>query len=167
MVPAPEIHLQNGIAGRLDHMQKIGPMRSVNPYNPFLGMETAISRKAKGYEGRLYEEALSREQALRFYTINNAYILFRDHEVGSLEPGKWADFLILDQDFLKCRIDQIKDIRPAATLLGQDRCPVQSNSLATCLTAPVLTVHWVLSYGSGQTARAAFAVFLHPPPRAL
>ena len=99
-------------------MQKIGPMRSVNPYNPFLGMETAISRKAKGYEGRLYpEEALSREQALRFYTINNAYILFRDHEVGSLEPGKWADFLILDQDFLR-RIDQIKDIRPAATCMG-------------------------------------------------
>jgi predicted amidohydrolase YtcJ len=59
--------------GGSDHMQKIGSLRSINPYNPFLGMWVAISRKAKGYEGRLHpEEALSREQAIRFYTINNA-----------------------------------------------------------------------------------------------
>jgi predicted amidohydrolase YtcJ len=47
--------------GGSDHMQKIGSLRSINPYNPFLGMWIAISRRAKGYEGRLHsEEALTR-----------------------------------------------------------------------------------------------------------
>src|SRR5262249_34894719 len=54
------------VGGGSDHMQKIGSLRSVNPYNPFLGMWVTITRKAKWYEGRLHpEEALSREQALR------------------------------------------------------------------------------------------------------
>jgi predicted amidohydrolase YtcJ len=103
-------------------MQKIGSLRSINPYNPFLGMWIAITRRAKGYEGRLHpEEALSREQAIRFYTRNNAYLLFRDHEVGSLEPGKRADFIVLDRDILTCPVDAIKEIRPVATYLGGKR----------------------------------------------
>jgi predicted amidohydrolase YtcJ len=56
--------------GGSDHMQKIGSLRSIDPYNPFHGMWIAISRRAKGYEGRLHsEEALTREQAMRFYTL--------------------------------------------------------------------------------------------------
>ena len=124
--PLKTIFKTGGIAGGgSDHMQKIGSLRSVNPYNPFLGMWIAITREAKGYEGRLHpEEALTREQALRFYTTNNAYILFRDHEVGSLEKGKWADFLILDRDILTCPTDQIKDIRPLATYVaGRQAAP--------------------------------------------
>ena len=63
--------------GGSDHMQKIGSFRSINPYNPFLAMEVAITRRAKGYDQPLHpEEALSREQAIRFYTINNAHLLF-------------------------------------------------------------------------------------------
>ena len=50
-------------------MQKIGSLRSVNPYNPFLGMWTTITRQANRYDGQMHpEEALSREQAIRFYT---------------------------------------------------------------------------------------------------
>ena len=89
-------------------MQKLGSLRSNNPYNPFLGMATAITRQARWYEGRLHpEEALSREQALRLYTINNARILFLDDLVGSLEPGKFADLVVLDRDLLSCPEDQI------------------------------------------------------------
>jgi predicted amidohydrolase YtcJ len=118
--PLRSIFKAGGIAGGgTDHMQKIGSLRSVNPYNPFLGMWIAITRQAKGYEGRLHpEEALTREQAIRFYTRNNAYILFRDHEIGSLEKGKWADFLILDRDILTCPQDQIKGIRPLRTYVA-------------------------------------------------
>src|SRR6185437_9601284 len=80
------------VGGGSDHMQKIGSLRSVNPYNPFLGMWTTITRKAKWYDGQLHpEEALSREQAIRFYTSNNAHILFLEDRVGSLEEGKLAD----------------------------------------------------------------------------
>ena len=100
-------------------MQKIGSLRSINPYNPFLGMWIAITRKARSYQGRLHpEEALTREQAIRFYTRNNAYIVFRDKEIGSLEAGKQADLVVLDRDILKCREDEIKNIQVFATYLS-------------------------------------------------
>src|SRR4029077_11529117 len=98
--------------GGSDHMQKIGSLRSVNPYNPFLAMEIAITRRAKGYDKPLHpEEALSREQAIRFYTINNAHLLFLEGRVGSLEPGKQADFVVIDRDLLTCPDEQIKSTR--------------------------------------------------------
>jgi predicted amidohydrolase YtcJ len=105
--------------GGSDHMQKIGSLRSVNPYNPFLGMWTTITRKAKWYDGQNHpEEALSREQALRFYTINNAYILFLDDRVGSLEEGKLADLAVIDRDLLTCPVDDIKDTRVLRTYVN-------------------------------------------------
>jgi predicted amidohydrolase YtcJ len=105
--------------GGSDHMQKIGSFRSVNPYNPFLGMQTTITRKAKWYDGQLHpEEALSREQAIRFYTINNAYIMFLDDKIGSLEEGKLADLIVLNTDILTCPADSIKDTQVLRTYLN-------------------------------------------------
>jgi predicted amidohydrolase YtcJ len=96
--------------GGSDHMQKIGSLRSINPYNPFLGMWVAIARRAKGYEGQLHpEEALSREQAIRFYTINNAHLLFLEDRIGSLEAGKQADFVVIDRDLLTCPEDEVRE----------------------------------------------------------
>lgn len=103
-------------------MQKIGSFRSVNPYNPFLGMWVTLSRRAKHYDGQLHaEEALSREQALRFYTSNNAYLLFREEQTGSLEPGKLADFIVLDKDILTCPLGEVKTIRVLQTYVGGKR----------------------------------------------
>ena len=100
-------------------LQKIGSLRSINPYNPFLGMATAITRKARGFDGRLHpEEALSREQALRFYTINNARLLGCDSRVGSLEPGKLADLAVLDTDVLTCPEENIAATRVLRTYVG-------------------------------------------------
>jgi predicted amidohydrolase YtcJ len=114
--------------GGSDHMQKIGSLRSINPYNPFLGMWVAITRRAKGYEGRLHtEEALTREQAIRFYTINNAYLLFLEDRIGSLEAGKQADFVILDRDLLTCPEDEIRQARALATYLDGKRVFERSN----------------------------------------
>jgi predicted amidohydrolase YtcJ len=102
--------------GGSDHMQKLGSLRSINPYNPFLGMATTISRRAKWHEGVLHpEEALTREQAIRFYTINNARIMFSDDKVGSLEPGKLADLVVLDRDLLACPEEQIASTRVLRT----------------------------------------------------
>ncbi|MEZ0255935.1 MAG: amidohydrolase [Chthoniobacter sp.] len=104
------------VGGGSDHMQKIGSLRSINPYNPFLGMATAITRRAKWYEGQLHpEEALTREEAIRFYTRNNAWLLFNENNVGSLEPGKRGDFVVLDRDILSCPENEIRDIQVLAT----------------------------------------------------
>jgi hypothetical protein len=118
--PLKSIFEAGGIAGGgSDHMQKIGSFRSNNPYNPFLGMQTAVTRKAKWYEGQLHpEEALSREQAIRFYTINNAYILRQEKETGSLEAGKLADCIVLDKDILTCPVDEIRNIQVMNTYLS-------------------------------------------------
>jgi predicted amidohydrolase YtcJ len=102
--------------GGSDHMQKIGSLRSINPYNPFLAMEVAITRRAKGYDRPLHpEEALTREQAIRFYTINNAHLLFLEDQIGSLEPGKQADFVVIDRDLLTCPENTIKSTKALAT----------------------------------------------------
>lgn len=104
------------IGGGSDHMQKIGSIRSVNPYNPFLGMWVTVTRKAKGYEGALHpEEALTRKEAIRFYTANNAYLLFQEKETGSIETGKLADLVVLDTDILKCPVDEIRNTRVLQT----------------------------------------------------
>ena len=110
------------VGGGSDHMQKIGSLRSINPYNPFLAMHTSITRKARWYNGTLHpEEALAREQAIRFYTINNAFLLFREKQIGSLEPGKLADFIILDRDLLTCPVDDIPGAQVRAAYLGGKR----------------------------------------------
>jgi len=110
------------VGGGSDHMQKIGSLRSINPYNPFLAMWTTIARRPRGAEAALHpEQNLTREQAIRFYTINNAFLTFEEPHKGSLEPGKLADFVILDRDILTCPVDEIKDINVEATYLGGNR----------------------------------------------
>ncbi len=108
--------------GGSDHMQKIGSLRSINFYNPFLAMYVAVSRRARGFQGQLHpEEALTREQAVRFYTINNARLMFLEDRIGSLETGKQADFVVIDRDLLTCPEDEIKDTRAVATYLDGKR----------------------------------------------
>ena len=107
------------VGGGSDHMQKIGSLRAINSYNPFLAMQTAVTRQARWYDGKLHpEEALSREQMIRFYTSNNAHLLFCENERGSLEPGKLADLVVLDTDLLKCPEEKIASARVLRTYVG-------------------------------------------------
>src|SRR5262245_21290771 len=110
------------VGGGSDHMQKIGSLRSINPYNPFLAMWTTIVRKPRGAYAPLHpEQSLTREQAIRFYTINNAFLTFEEAHKGSLEPGKLADFAVLDRDILSGPIDEVTDIKVESTYLGGAR----------------------------------------------
>ena len=65
--------------------------------------------------------ALTRAQAIRFYTINNARLLFLEDRIGSLEEGKQADFVVIDRDLLTCPEDQIREVRVLATYLDGKR----------------------------------------------
>jgi hypothetical protein len=105
--------------GGSDHMQKIGSLRSVNPYNPWLGIETAVTRRARGLDDPLHaEEALSRPEALRMYTSWNAQVLRMEKDAGSLETGKRADLILIDRDILSCPAGEIRNTRVLSTWVG-------------------------------------------------
>jgi hypothetical protein len=76
-------------------------------------------RQPRGSDTPLHpEQDLTREQAIRFYTINNAFLTFEEAHKGSIEPDKLADFVVLDRDILTCPVGDIKDITVEATYLG-------------------------------------------------
>ncbi len=96
------------VGGGSDHMQKIGSLRAINPYNPWLGMWIAIGRRCQSLDEPLHpQNGLNRREALQMYTINNAKVLFLEDECGSLETGKRADFIVVDRDILECPLDDL------------------------------------------------------------
>ena len=107
------------VGGGSDHMQKIGDMRSINPYNPFFGMWVALTRQPRWTDVTLQpEQRITRQDAIRLYTANSAYITFTEDEKGSLEVGKLADLIVLDRDILECPVEDVKRIRVERTYLG-------------------------------------------------
>ncbi|MCC6587022.1 MAG: amidohydrolase [Bryobacterales bacterium] len=106
------------VGGGSDHMQKIGSMRAINPYNPFYAMWVTLARQPRWTDKPLHpEQRITREQAIRLYTINNAFLTFEEKEKGSLEPNKLADFIILKEDILTVPVDRVKDLQVAETWL--------------------------------------------------
>ena len=94
------------------------PVEDISPFKTFLA---AVARKdAKGFpaDGFQKENALSREETLRGMTIWAAKASFLEKEVGSLEAGKKADFIILDKDIMKVAENAILQVKVNATYLG-------------------------------------------------
>jgi predicted amidohydrolase YtcJ len=106
------------IGGGSDHMIRTDPFHSTNPWSPWLGMWVAITRRLESGQVHQPGEALTREQALRLYTINNAYLHREEKRKGSLEVGKLADFILIDRDFFTCPVDDIRDTRVLLTVVG-------------------------------------------------
>ncbi len=105
------------INGGSDHMVKWDASTSINPYNPFLAMYSMVTRKTERGSVFNQEESLTREEALRAYTINNAYATSEETIKGSIEPGKLADLAVLSDNILTCPADSIKEIRSLMTIL--------------------------------------------------
>jgi hypothetical protein len=106
------------VNGGSDHMVKWDANTSVNPYNPFLAMWTMITRTTEKGTVIMPDEGVSREEALKMFTINNAYASFEESIKGSIEPGKLADLAVISDDILTCPADQIKNIESELTLTG-------------------------------------------------
>jgi predicted amidohydrolase YtcJ len=85
---------------------------------PMVGIYAAVTRK--GLSGRVFaaEEALTVMEALQAYTRHGAYLSFEEDVKGSLEPGKFADMIVLDQDILTVDPERILDIEVLQTWLG-------------------------------------------------
>ena len=78
--------------------------------NPFDGLYSAITRMDHNMlpeNGWRASEVLSREQALRAFTLGGAYAAHQEFKIGSLENGKWADFILIDKDYFKVPVDEI------------------------------------------------------------
>jgi predicted amidohydrolase YtcJ len=112
--------LQAGVtfAGGSDHMVGWDKNTAINAYNPFLGMWIAVTRKTTQGVVIHPEERLTREEALKMYTVWAAYLQHSEKDRGSIEIGKFGDFVVVDRDYLTCPEDQIKNIEPMTTIVG-------------------------------------------------
>ena len=86
--------------------------------NPFYSMWCAVNRRTFLGDTLLPEQAISIKEALRLYTTNAAYSGFEEEVKGSIEPGKYADMIVINKDILTVPDDEIKDIQVATTILG-------------------------------------------------
>jgi predicted amidohydrolase YtcJ len=106
------------VAINTDHMFGLDPIRSLNPFLPFLTMQTAVTRRTAG--GRVIgpEQAVSTEQALRMMTREAAYLSFDEPQKGTLEVGKLGDLAILSADPLTSPPERLRDITVLQTIVG-------------------------------------------------
>ncbi len=90
----------------------------VAPNKPFSVLETAVTRKTVGGKVLGPEERVMIDDAIRAYTINPAYQLFMEREVGSIEPGKFADMIIVSDNPRKVAPHKLSDIKVLVTYLN-------------------------------------------------
>ena len=90
----------------------------VEPIDPIASLYATVSRRTS--QGGMFfpEQALTREEALASYTINNATAAFEENVKGSITPGKWADLVVLSRDFFAVPEADIPDIQIDMTIVG-------------------------------------------------
>jgi predicted amidohydrolase YtcJ len=90
---------------------------AVTTSNPFYTLSFAVTGRMVG--GReVNRQTITREEALIAHTRSNAFFLFQEGNLGSLAPGKYADLLVLDRDYLSVPADEMKDIKPLITMVS-------------------------------------------------
>ncbi len=93
----------------------------VEPENPFFGLHAAITRENRDNQpegGWRPEERVTREEALRGFTLGAAYAEYTESMKGSIEPGKLADFVVIDRDVMTIDADEIAGTVVYATVIG-------------------------------------------------
>ena len=90
---------------------------AANQYLPFTTLSFAVTGRMAG-GSKTIRQTIRREDALIAHTRKNAFFVFQESNLGSLQPGKLADLVVLDRDYLTVPADQIKDIKPVMTIVG-------------------------------------------------
>jgi hypothetical protein len=90
----------------------------VEEIDPIASFDCSVTRRLPDGTIFLPEQAMTREQALRSYTWNNAYAAFEEDVKGSLSKGKYADVTVLSKDILTIPDDEIRSTRVVYTIIG-------------------------------------------------
>jgi predicted amidohydrolase YtcJ len=108
----------NPLRSPMDHGITVAISSDILPIGPMVGLYAAVTRK--GMTGTIYgpDEAITMEEAIRAYTLLGAYLNFDEAEKGSLEPGKFADMIVLSEDLLTIDPEQIMDVEVEKTWIG-------------------------------------------------
>ena len=91
------------------------PVEDVDPLPVFYA---SVTRKMKNGEFFYPDQKMTREEALKSYTLNAAYAAFQEDIKGSLTPGKLADITVISKDIMTCPEDEILGARVTATIVG-------------------------------------------------
>ena len=92
--------------------------------NPFHGLYASVTRQDRAGMpalGWYADQALTREETLHSFTLAAAYAAHQEERLGSLEPGKWADFIVVDRDYFEIPAEEIDDIVVLETWVGGER----------------------------------------------
>ena len=105
----------NPLRSPMDHGITVAISSDILPIGPMVGIYAATTRK--GMTGTVYgpDEIISREEAIRAYTATGAFLNREEGLKGSLEPGKFADMIVLSADILTVPEDQIMGIEVEQT----------------------------------------------------
>ncbi len=101
----------NPVRSPMEHGIIVAISSDILPIGPLVGLYAAVTRK--GMSGRVFaaeDEAITIEEAIRGYTLTGAYLGFEEDRKGSLEPGKYADMIVLSDDILTVDPEQIMAI---------------------------------------------------------
>jgi predicted amidohydrolase YtcJ len=87
-------------------------------FTAFTLLSWMVTRKA--WDGKVYapDQKIGREVALKSATTWGTYYVLRENVLGSLEPGKWADFVVIDRDYLTIPENDLENIRTLMTVVG-------------------------------------------------
>jgi hypothetical protein len=90
---------------------------AANQTLPFTTLSFAVTGKMAGGT-KAIRQTIGREDALIAHTRKNAFFVFQEDNLGSIQAGKLADLVVLDRDYLTVPADQIKDLKPVMTVVG-------------------------------------------------
>lgn len=94
------------------------PVESANPLWGFYAAVTRANHRGQPEGGWRKDQKLTREEALRSFTIDGAYAAFEENIKGSIEVGKWADLVVLSKDIMTVPAQEILQTRVLITLVG-------------------------------------------------